>query len=82
MSKKNTVKKANFYYREGVKNVISSAGRPEVFSAIQKETERQTIRLELIASENFVSKAVLEAQGCIMTNKYAEGLPETVLWWL
>jgi glycine hydroxymethyltransferase len=48
---------------------------PEVFSAIQKETERQQSGLELIASENFVSKAVLEAQGCIMTNKYAEGLP-------
>ncbi len=48
---------------------------PEVYSAIQKETERQESGLELIASENFVSKAVLEAQGCIMTNKYAEGLP-------
>ena len=48
---------------------------PEVFSAIQKETDRLEQNLELIASENIVSEAVLEAQGCIMTNKYAEGYP-------
>ena len=48
---------------------------PEVFSAIQKETLRLEQNLELIASENVVSEAVLEAQGCIMTNKYAEGYP-------
>jgi glycine hydroxymethyltransferase len=48
---------------------------PEVASAIQRETQRQAGKLELIASENFVSEAVLEAQGCIMTNKYAEGYP-------
>jgi len=48
---------------------------PEIFQAIQKETEREQTHLELIASENFVSRAVLEAQGCIMTNKYAEGYP-------
>jgi glycine hydroxymethyltransferase len=48
---------------------------PEVFSAIQKETDRLEHNLELIASENVVSEAVLEAQGCIMTNKYAEGYP-------
>jgi len=48
---------------------------PEVAEAIRLETERQAGNLELIASENFVSEAVLEAQGCIMTNKYAEGLP-------
>ena len=47
----------------------------EVFSAIQKETERLEGNLELIASENVVSEAVLEAQGCVMTNKYAEGYP-------
>jgi glycine hydroxymethyltransferase len=47
----------------------------EVFSAIQKETERLEQNLELIASENVVSEAVLEAQGCVMTNKYAEGYP-------
>jgi len=48
---------------------------PEVFAAIQKETQRLNRNLELIASENVVSEAVLEAQGCVMTNKYAEGYP-------
>ncbi len=48
---------------------------PEVAQAILWETERQTGKIELIASENFVSEAVLEAQGCVMTNKYAEGYP-------
>jgi glycine hydroxymethyltransferase len=48
---------------------------PAVFSAIRKETERQEHGLELIASENYVSEAVLEAQGSIFTNKYAEGYP-------
>src|SRR5262245_8195348 len=48
---------------------------PEVFSAIQRETERLRYKLELIASENVVSEAVLEAQGSVMTNKYAEGYP-------
>ena len=48
---------------------------PEIARAIHDETRRQSGKLELIASENFVSEAVLEAQGCIMTNKYAEGYP-------
>jgi len=48
---------------------------PEVARAIRLETERQEYNLELIASENFVSEAVLEAQGSVMTNKYAEGYP-------
>ena len=47
----------------------------EVFAAIQKETKRLEQNLELIASENVVSEAVMEAQGCVMTNKYAEGYP-------
>jgi glycine hydroxymethyltransferase len=47
----------------------------EVYRAIQSETKRQAENLELIASENFVSEAVLEAQGSVMTNKYAEGYP-------
>jgi glycine hydroxymethyltransferase len=47
----------------------------EVFAAIQNETQRLEGNLELIASENVVSEAVLEAQGCVMTNKYAEGYP-------
>ena len=48
---------------------------PQVADAIRKETQRQEYNLELIASENFVSEAVLEAQGSLMTNKYAEGYP-------
>ena len=48
---------------------------PEVFNAIRNETERLESNLELIASENVVSEAVLEAQGSVMTNKYAEGYP-------
>lgn len=48
---------------------------PEVVDAILKETRRQGQKIELIASENFVSQAVLEAQGSVLTNKYAEGYP-------
>jgi glycine hydroxymethyltransferase len=48
---------------------------PEIADAIAKELERQRDKIELIASENIVSKAVLEAQGSILTNKYAEGYP-------
>jgi glycine hydroxymethyltransferase len=48
---------------------------PDIAAAIQNETRRQEEGLELIASENFVSLAVLEATGCVMTNKYAEGYP-------
>src|SRR3954466_5112618 len=48
---------------------------PEVAEAIRKETRRQGSQLELIASENFVSEAVLEALGTVLTNKYAEGYP-------
>ena len=48
---------------------------PDIFGAIEKELGRQRHEIELIASENIVSRAVLEAQGSIMTNKYAEGYP-------
>ncbi len=48
---------------------------PEIFSAIQSEINRQNTKLELIASENFVSRDVLEALGSVLTNKYAEGYP-------
>src|SRR6266550_4826413 len=48
---------------------------PEIATLIREETRRQAEGLELIASENFVSEAVLEAQGSTLTNKYAEGLP-------
>src|SRR6266545_740190 len=48
---------------------------PEVFAAIQSERKRQQFGLEMIASENYTSPAVLEAQGSCLTNKYAEGYP-------
>ncbi|MDD5261957.1 MAG: ribose 5-phosphate isomerase B [Methylacidiphilales bacterium] len=48
---------------------------PEIFSAISHERERQRRNIELIASENFTSRAVMEAQGSCLTNKYAEGYP-------
>src|SRR5205814_5747285 len=51
------------------------AGDPEIADLIEKEIQRQNEGLELIASENFVSPAVLEAMGSPLTNKYAEGLP-------
>src|SRR5438094_1486300 len=51
------------------------AGDPEIADLIEREIQRQNEGLELIASENFVSPAVLEAMGSPLTNKYAEGLP-------
>lgn len=48
---------------------------PEIYESVKAEARRQSTQLELIASENFVSAAVLEAMGTILTNKYAEGLP-------
>lgn len=48
---------------------------PEIYSLIEKETDRQNFNIELIASENFASKAVMSAMGTALTNKYAEGLP-------
>ncbi len=53
-----------------------SAVDPEVFKFIQLEQERQEMGLELIASENYCSRAVMEAQGSCLTNKYAEGYPK------
>jgi glycine hydroxymethyltransferase len=52
-----------------------AAADPEIADAIRRETERQQSGLELIASENFVSAAILEAAGSVLTNKYAEGYP-------
>ena len=48
---------------------------PELFSVIEKENRRQEQEIELIASENITSLAVMQAQGSVMTNKYAEGYP-------
>ena len=52
-----------------------AAADPEIAAAIRGEADRLRNQIELIASENIVSKAVLEAQGSVMTNKYAEGYP-------
>src|SRR5437867_3087675 len=52
-----------------------SQSDPEIYSAVKNEIHRQNTKLELIASENFVSLAVLEAVGTALTNKYAEGYP-------
>jgi glycine/serine hydroxymethyltransferase len=47
----------------------------ELYEALSNEYKRQTEKIELIASENFTSQAVMEAQGSVLTNKYAEGYP-------
>jgi len=56
-------------------NQTLAAGDPAIAALIGKERDRQRAHLELIASENFTSRAVMEAQGSVLTNKYAEGLP-------
>jgi glycine hydroxymethyltransferase len=61
--------------RDGFFDTGLAGADPEIFDAIGKELGRQQHEIELIASENIVSKAVLEAQGSILTNKYAEGYP-------
>lgn len=60
---------------QGSFNLPISAVDPEVFEAIKHEEKRQQEKLVLIASENYASRAVLEAQGSVLTNKYAEGYP-------
>ena len=61
-------------YQNFFDNDLSKTDK-ELFSSIKLELQRQQEHIELIASENIVSKAVLDAQGSIMTNKYAEGYP-------
>ena len=58
------------FFKQGLNN-----SDPELYSSIKKELSRQQEEIELIASENITSRAVMEAQGSIMTNKYAEGYP-------
>ena len=60
--------------REGRANGLAAAD-PEIFAAVEGELRRQREQIELIASENMVSEAVLAAQGSVLTNKYAEGYP-------
>jgi glycine hydroxymethyltransferase len=65
----------NAFSRDAFFRTDLAAADPAVFAAIQGEMARQQEQIELIASENIVSQAVLEAQGSILTNKYAEGYP-------
>ena len=70
--------KLNKYISDNYKNFFDndlSTTDPDLYNSIKLELERQQQHIELIASENIVSKAVLDAQGSIMTNKYAEGYP-------
>jgi glycine hydroxymethyltransferase len=60
---------------EGFFSALLGESDPEIAKAIEGELNRQRHEIELIASENIVSRAVLEAQGSVLTNKYAEGLP-------
>ncbi|BFU78337.1 serine hydroxymethyltransferase [Arcobacter sp. 15-2] len=60
---------------EFIKNSNLQSADAEVFGMVEKELERQTNHLEMIASENFTSPAVMEAMGSVFTNKYAEGYP-------
>lgn len=68
--KKETAMTENPYFNQNLADAD-----PEVFGAMKKELVRQQDQIELIASENIVSKAVLQAQGSVLTNKYAEGYP-------
>jgi glycine hydroxymethyltransferase len=73
------MKKINNYISNSYENFFEknlSSTDPDLFNSISLELQRQQQHIELIASENIVSKAVLEAQGSIMTNKYAEGYPD------
>ena len=70
--------KLKSYISESYQNFFDSnlsSTDPDLFNSIKLELERQQQHIELIASENIVSKAVLDAQGSVMTNKYAEGYP-------
>ena len=69
-----TAIKINDYLNSFFKMNLESADK-ELFNSIKDEFTRQQNHIELIASENIVSKAVLEAQGSVLTNKYAEGYP-------
>ena len=57
------------------KKVLIEQADPQVWAAIQAENQRQEDHIELIASENYCSPAVMQAQGSQLTNKYAEGYP-------
>lgn len=68
-------KKETAMYHDGFFETDLKTADADIFAAIEKELDRQQNQIELIASENIVSRAVLQAQGSILTNKYAEGYP-------
>ena len=70
----NSKKNNTDYLTQFFGNILKNSDK-EVYESIQNELNRQQNHIELIASENIVSKAVIEAQGSILTNKYAEGYP-------
>src|SRR4051812_19795680 len=70
-----SVRKCESRMSHAIRSRTLAQSDPDIAAAIQNETRRQEEGLELIASENFVSTAVLEAAGSVMTNKYAEGYP-------
>src|SRR5690606_36381135 len=59
----------------GTDHILLAGADPELAAALERERRRQEEYVELIASENYVSRRVLEAQGSVLTNKYADGLP-------
>src|SRR5450631_116829 len=65
----------DFALGAGFKMSFLSESDPQIFAAMERELDRQKFSLELIPSENTTSRAVMEAQGSVLTNKYAEGLP-------
>ncbi|MCE7885922.1 MAG: serine hydroxymethyltransferase [Alphaproteobacteria bacterium PRO2] len=67
--------KKNEYTEDGFFTANLATGDAEVFKAMNQELQRQQDQIELIASENIASRAVIEAQGSVLTNKYAEGYP-------
>ena len=69
-----TVIKVNKFINSFFKSSLKDSDK-ELFESVKNEFTRQQNHIELIASENIVSKAVLEAQGSVLTNKYAEGYP-------
>ncbi len=69
------VKKIQTYSCNTIEPIDIYETDPEIYAVIKKEITRQTQNLELIASENYVSQAVMEATGSVLTNKYAEGYP-------
>jgi glycine hydroxymethyltransferase len=66
---------ANAFLEEGFFTADLAHSDPDLAQSIRRELFRQQEQIELIASENIVSRAVLEAQGSVLTNKYAEGYP-------